>query len=113
MFPEGTTVRVISKGGKRTFIVDKIILIDLGLLRYKIRTLNGTTTCTVAEKDLGHIHLELGDIPLKPSDVDNEVMTHCLSPEDIEKLRSDNMDISISDDEIITLYLPTDYNVCP
>ena len=85
-------------------MVNKIILTGSGVLRYRIRSLNKTTTCTVAEKDLEHIHPEPVDIPLKPSDVDSQVMTHCLSPEDIEKLWSGNVDNTLSDYDMITLY---------
>ena len=71
IFPEGTTVRVIVKGEKRICIVDKVILRVSGLLCYKICPLDGTTTCTVSEKNLEYVHPEPGDIPLKLSDVEN------------------------------------------
>ena len=75
-----------------------------GLLRYKIRPLNVTKICTVAEKDLEHIDPEPTDIPLKPSDMDNKIMTHWLSSEDIEKLWSGNVDNTLSDNDMITMY---------
>ena len=52
IFPEGMIVRATAKGKKQMYIADKIILTGSGLLRYKIRPLNGTKICTVAEKDL-------------------------------------------------------------
>ena len=55
------------------------------LLHYKIRPLNGTKLCTVSEKNLEHIDYEPADIRLKPSDIDNQSMTHCLLQKDIEK----------------------------
>ena len=71
IFPEGATIRATSKGKKRICVVDKIILTGSGVLRYRIRPLNRTITCTVAEKDLEHIDPEPADIPLKLSDVDS------------------------------------------
>ena len=56
---------------KQIYIVDKIILTDSGLLRHKIRPLDGTEIYTVAKKDPEHIDSEPADIPLRPSDVDN------------------------------------------
>ena len=86
IFPEGMTVRATTKGNTRICIVDKVILTGSGLPRYKIRPSNGTKLCTVSEKNLKHIYLEPVDIPLKPNDVDNQIMTHYLSPKDIENL---------------------------
>ena len=86
IFPEGMIVRATTKGNTRICIVDKVILTGSGLPRYKIRPSNGTKLCTVSEKNLKHIYLEPADIPLKPSDVDNQIMTHCLSPKDIENV---------------------------
>ena len=104
IYPEGSTVRALHKGKKKICVVDKVILTGGGDLRYRIRPLNGTTTVTLAEKDIRHVHPEPGDIPLKPSEVDNQIMTQCLSSEDLEKLWSGNVDSTISDEEMITLY---------
>ena len=104
IYPEGSTVRALQKGEKKICVVDKVILTGGGDLRYRIRPLNGTTTVTLAEKDIRHVHPEPGDIPLKPSEVDNQIMTQCLSSEDLEKLWSGNVDSTISDEERITLY---------
>ena len=49
-FSEGTTVRLTVKGKKRKFIIGKILLAASGLQRYKLRSLNGTTSYTVANK---------------------------------------------------------------
>lgn len=43
------------------------------------------------------------DIPVGPIYVDTQVINQTLSKEDLERLRSDNLDNNISDDQKITL----------
>ena len=97
-------VRASSKVKKRIFVVKKIIVTGSGILRYKILPLNRIITCTVTEKDLEHKDSEPSNIPQKPNDEDSQVMIHCLSPEDIEKVLSGNVDNPLCYYDMITLY---------
>ena len=55
------------------------------LQRYKIRPLNGTKLHIVANKDLEHNDPKPSDIPLTANDVDTQMMTRCLTPQELEQ----------------------------
>ena len=72
--------------------------------KYTIRPLNSTTSYEVAAKDIVEIRPSPADIPTSPAEVDTEVMTECLTKEDLETLWSGNIDNTMNKNERLSLY---------
>ena len=99
-----STVKSTINGKKVICIVVDKFKTTTGLQRYKIRPLNGTKIKIVANKDLEHIDPEPTDIPITANDVDTQMMTHCLTSQELKQIWSGNIDSTVTDNERLILY---------
>ena len=103
-FQKGDTVKVIISGDNKVCIVKDDFKTSSGLQRYKVIQLNTTDNIVVAAEDVENIRPDPADIPTGPSSVDAQALTEIWSLDDLKRLWSRDIDSSITNSEIVTLY---------
>ena len=101
--PVGSTVWHTSGNKKQIAIITNKQGGDTSA-KYTVRPLNSRKHIDVDASALSEIQPNPADIPITLDDVDAEIMTECLSKEDLEQLWSGNVDDTIDENGRLALY---------